>query len=158
METIDVVIETPRGSMQKYSYEPATGFFRLKKMLPAGLIFPYDFGFIPGTKGDDDAPLDAIVLSEFTAAPGCLIECRLIGSITAEQKEQKKTIRNDRFIAVPMLSEAFKKFNSIADIGPVIEQLEKFFIAYNELLGKNFKPLQTLDPYEALQLIKEHTA
>src|SRR5882724_761988 len=85
MFSIDVVIETPKGSAQKYDYDPSTHFFKLKKILPSGMMFPYDFGFIPGTRGEDGDPLDIIVISEFQSFPGCKMKCRVIGGIKAEQ-------------------------------------------------------------------------
>lgn len=81
MHTIDVVIETPKNSRFKYTYEEKLKGFKMKKVLPAGLVFPYDFGFIPNTKGEDGDPLDIIVLSEHALFPGCIVECKIIGSI-----------------------------------------------------------------------------
>src|ERR1700760_5120369 len=106
MSSVEVVIETPKGSSQKYDYVPNTPFFKLKKILPSGTVFPYDFGFIPDTKGEDGDPLDIIVISEFNSFPGIMIKCRIIGGIKAEQstKDAKKMIRNDRFIAIPKCS------------------------------------------------------
>jgi inorganic pyrophosphatase len=65
MGYVDVVIETPKGSAQKYDYDPDTHFFKLKKILPSGMVFPYDFGFVPDTRGEDGDPLGVIVISEF---------------------------------------------------------------------------------------------
>ena len=102
MDPIDIVIETPRGSSQKYDYDPESKFFRLKKILPGGMVFPYDFGFIPDTKGEDGDPLDILIISEFNSFPGCIITCRIIGGIKATQleRDKKEPVRNDRFMAV----------------------------------------------------------
>src|SRR5882757_7133861 len=118
MGTVDVVIETPKGSAQKYDYDEETHFFKLKKILPSGMVFPYDFGFIPDTKGEDGDPLDVIVISEFCSFPGVIIKCRIIGGIKAEQSEEedsKKMIRNDRFIAVPACSNIFQDVKEVKD-------------------------------------------
>jgi len=88
MFTIDVVIETPKGSAQKYKYEPSSHFFKMDKILPSGMVFPYDFGFIPDTQGDDGDPLDIIMISEFSSFPGCKMECKVIGGFKAEQSEK----------------------------------------------------------------------
>jgi inorganic pyrophosphatase len=53
-----------------------TGYFKLSKVLPAGMNFPFDFGFIPHTKGEDKDPLDAVIISEFQSFPGAVVECR----------------------------------------------------------------------------------
>src|ERR1700761_7379432 len=108
---VDVIIETPKGSAQKYDYVPTTPFFRMKKILPSGMVFPYDFGFIPDTKAEDGDPVDVIVISEFNSFPGVIIKCRIIGGMMAEQseeKESKKMIRNDRLIAIPKCSNIFE--------------------------------------------------
>ncbi|HEY6899366.1 MAG TPA: inorganic diphosphatase [Puia sp.] len=157
MQKVDVVIETPKGSAQKYDYDPKTRFFRLKKILPAGMVFPYDFGFIPDTKGEDGDPLDVIVISEFCSSPGILIKCRIIGGIKAEQSEKKgsdKMIRNDRFLAIPACSSIFEKVESIDDLpADILKQLEAFFEDYNKLEGKQFNAIKLLDPKEASKLI-----
>jgi inorganic pyrophosphatase len=155
MQTITVVVETPKGSTQKYDFDPEKKWFKLKKIMPAGMVFPFDFGFIPDTKGEDGDPLDIIVISEFRSFPGCVMDCRVIGAITAQQTEKGKTVRNDRFIAIPEESLLFANINSLADLAPdVIEQLEKFFMNYNELAEKKFKPMERLDAKSALKLIK----
>jgi len=155
MQIITAVVETPKGSAQKYDYDPDNKGFKLKKIMPAGMVFPFDFGFIPGTLGEDGDPLDIIIISEFQSFPGCIMDCRIIGGITAEQTEKGKTIRNDRFISVPEVSQLFAHVKEIKDIPrDVVSQLETFFINYNELEGKKFKPLKRLNAQQALKLIK----
>jgi inorganic pyrophosphatase len=156
MACVDVVIETPKGSAQKYDYDPDSHFFRMKKILPSGMVFPYDFGFIPKTKGEDGDPLDVIVISEFCSFPGIMIKCRIIGGIKAEQTEKKgkKMIRNDRFLAIPKCSNIFQKVESMHDLpDQIMDQLEEFFVDYNKLEGKKFKALEKMGPKEAQQLI-----
>ncbi len=154
MNTVTAIVETPKGSAYKYDYEPDLKLFKLKKTMPAGMVFPFDFGFIPGTKGEDGDPLDIIILSELSSFPGCIMDCRLIGAIAAEQTEEGDTVRNDRFLAVPEVSQLFADIQSIDDLPPkMIEQLETFFVNYNELAGKTFKPLERKSAEEAYQLI-----
>jgi len=156
---IDVIIETPKGSAQKYDYVPNTPFFKLKKILPSGMVFPYDFGFIPKTKGEDGDPLDVIVISEFNSFPGVIIKCRVIGGIKAEQSEEKnsnKMIRNDRFLAIPKCSNIFQEVEKMEDLpDQITDQLEEFFVDYNKLEGKKFKALDKIGPREAQKLIEE---
>jgi inorganic pyrophosphatase len=159
MKSIDVVIETPKGSALKYTYDPKTHFFELKKILPSGMVFPYDFGFIPGTKGDDGDPLDMIVISEFESFPGCKMKCRVIGGIMAEQSKEKgkdKMIRNDRFIAIPDASSIFENIIAVSDLpANIMKQLENFFANYNRAEGKAFEVLKLLGPKEAMQLMEK---
>lgn len=155
MQTITAIVETPKGSAQKYDYEPAIKLFKLKKTMPAGMVFPFDFGFIPDTIGEDGDPLDIVIISEFKSFPGCIMDCRVIGAITAKQTEKGKTVRNDRFIAIPEVSVLFAGIKTLGDLpADIIEQLEKFFMNYNELAEKKFKPLKRLDAKKALKLIK----
>ncbi|HEY4335757.1 MAG TPA: inorganic diphosphatase [Puia sp.] len=157
MASIEVVIETPKGSAEKYDYVPNTPFFKMKKILPAGMVFPYDFGFVPKTKGEDGDPLDVIVISEFKSFPGVIIKCRVIGGIKAEQSEeegQKKMIRNDRFLAIPKCSNIFQNVKEMEDLPKEItDQLEAFFAEYNRLEGKKFKALGKMKAKEAQGLI-----
>jgi inorganic pyrophosphatase len=83
-----VVIETPKGSRNKYAYDPDEHIFELKRVLPAGMAFPYDFGFVPSTLGGDGDPLDVLVLMDEPAFPGCKLKCRVIGVIEEENGAQ----------------------------------------------------------------------
>ncbi len=85
-----MVVETPKGSRNKYAFDPHNRVFELRKVLPAGMAFPYDFGFLPSTKGGDGDPLLVLVLMDEPAFPGCVLKCRVIGVIEAEQGNKKK--------------------------------------------------------------------
>ena len=87
---IQVVIETPKGSRNKYSFDPELRIFSLKKVLPAGMTFPYDFGFVPSTKAEDGDPTDVLVLMDEPAFPGCLLKCRIIGIIEGQQGKKQR--------------------------------------------------------------------
>jgi inorganic pyrophosphatase len=158
-ETIRVVIETPKGSSEKYAYEKETGFFLLKKILPAGMVFPYDFGFIPDTLGEDGDPLDIMVLSEFHSFPGVVMDCRLIGGFKARQGKRKDSMEeNDRFIAIPVVSAIFKELTDWSKVPlTIIKELEDFFINYNKEEQKIFKTMGYLTAKQAMKKIKMHT-
>src|SRR3984893_11401569 len=81
------IIETPKGRRNKFDYDPEFEMFTLGGLLPEGLAFPYDFGFIPSTLGDDGDPLDVMVVMDEPAHVGCLLDVRLVGVIEAEQTE-----------------------------------------------------------------------
>lgn len=156
MKPITVIIETPKGSAEKFDYEPEFKAFKLSKVMPAGMVFLYDFGFIPNTKGEDGDPLDVLVLSEFKTFPGCMMDCRLLGAIVANQTEKDgETVRNDRFIAVPSVSHQYDGVRSIEDLPQkLLEEIEHFFKAYNEISGKVFESLKRLHAKDAYALIK----
>ena len=157
MQSITAIVETPKGSHQKYNWDEDLRLFKLAKILPAGLVFPFDFGFIPGTKGEDGDPLDVIIVSEVKSFTGCCMDCRIIGAITANQTERDgETVRNDRFLAVPEVSELFKDVLSFNDLPvDILKQLEAFFENYNNQAGKEFQPLGRIDADEALAVIQK---
>src|SRR5229473_3418932 len=134
------IIETPKGCRNKFDYDPDSGQFMLGGLLPEGMMFPFDFGFIPSTLGEDGDPLDILVLMDAPAHVGCLIEVRIIGVIKAEQTEDGKTESNDRILGVAVHSYDHEDLDSISDVNNILlDQLEQFFISYNEQRGKKFK-------------------
>jgi len=156
MKTVTAIIESPGGSAQKYDYDAELSRIKLNKILPAGLVFPFDFGFIPDTKGEDGDPLDIIVISEIATFPGCAVDCRIIGAITAEQTERDgKAVRNDRFLAIAEVSQLFKEINEAKQLPQnILKQVESFFENYNQQSGKKFKVLERLDSSKAAGLVK----
>jgi len=134
MKRITAIIECPKGINHKLSFDEKTRSFRLKKVLPAGLVFPYDFGLIPGTKGEDGDPLDVIILSEISGFPGLEVDCRVVGCLQCEQTERDgKTMRNDRFLAVAEASHTHAKVKDIKDLPEgMVGELEEFFKNYNQ--------------------------
>src|SRR6267154_2348362 len=153
--TCRAIIETPKGCRNKFDYDPDSGLFMLAGLLPEGMMFPFDFGFIPSTLGEDGDPLDILVLMDAPAHVGCLIEIRLIGIIEAEQTEDGKTVSNDRLLGVAIHSYDHQDLESIRDVNKrLLDQLEEFFISYNKQRGKKFKVTGTGGPKKAMQFLK----
>lgn len=153
---LNVVIESPRGCRNKYTFDEKRGLFYLSGILPPGASFPFDFGFVPATLGGDGDPLDVLVLMDEPAFTGCLVPSRLIGVIEAEQTEKGKTMRNDRLIAVAANSHTHTHIRSLNDlIKTLVEQIEHFFVSYNEAKGKKFKPLGRFGARRAMQVVKD---
>lgn len=152
-----MVIETPKGCRNKYAYDEEFKAFRLKKILPAGAVFPFDFGFIPDTLGQDGDPLDVLVIMEEPAFPGCVAECRVVGVLKANQTERnKKTQRNDRLIAVSVVSTAYQRVKEIKQLNKnILDQIEHFFVSYNQQAGKKFTAIGWSGAKEALKLIEK---
>src|SRR6266403_1498207 len=133
-ETIQVIIETPKGSRNKYAFDPRQKIYELKKVLPAGMAFPYDFGFVASTLADDGDPIDVLVLMDEPAFPGCLLKCRIIGIIEGEQKSKTQKERNDRIVAVEQDNHSFADIKHINDLGDAfLIELEELFVNYHEL-------------------------
>jgi inorganic pyrophosphatase len=135
-----VVIETPKGSPNKLAFEPRYGTFVLKGVLPAGVVFPFDFCFVPSTRAEDGDPLDVLVLMDAPVFPGCIVPSRLVGVIEAAQTEHGKTESNDRLLAVAANSAAHRSIRQLSDLSQnLVAQIEHFFVAYNEMKGKRFE-------------------
>ena len=155
-ELLQVAIETPRGSRNKYSFDEEDHVYRLKAALPAGMAFPYDFGFVPQTEGGDGDPLDVLVLMDEPAFPGCVLLARLIGVLTSEQTEKGKTERNDRLIAVAETAHIYSPLRSVEDIPEQSrKEIEPFFANYHRLQGKSSRTLAWEGPEAARKLIEE---
>ena len=161
LETFDgngranVVVETPKGSRNKLAWNEKHELYEMKGVLPAGMAFPFDFGFLPGTKGEDGDPLDILLLMDEPTYPGTLVSARLIGAFEAEQTEDGKTERNDRLVAVAEVSRNHKGIDNIDQLSPnLLHEIEHFFTSYNLAKGKQFRVLGRVGPEEARQLIQ----
>jgi inorganic pyrophosphatase len=152
-----VVIETPKESHNKYKFDEELALFTLHDVLPEGMSFPYDFGFLPSTVGDDGDPLDILLLMDYPAFCGCIVPSRLIGVIEAEQMEvDGKAVRNDRLVAVPTKCRAYSDCTNIKDLNADrVKQIEEFFVSYNRIQGKKFKVLNVSGPKKAQELAQE---
>ncbi|MFL6373600.1 MAG: inorganic diphosphatase [Pyrinomonadaceae bacterium] len=153
--TVDVIIDTPRGSRNKYKFDKKLSGFRLAGVLPAGHSFPYDFGSVPGTKGEDGDAIDVLVLMEEPAFVGCHVKCRLIGGIRANQTEEDGRVeRNDRLLAVARKSIEYSPIDNISELtDELVTQIEHFFISYNDVKGKKFEPNGRFGPDEAADIV-----
>jgi inorganic pyrophosphatase len=153
---LSVVIETPKGSPNKYDYDPDCGAFRLAGVLPDGQYFPYDFGFVPSTLAEDGDPLDVLVLLDAPVPVGCVLTARLIGVIEAEQHDDEGTIRNDRLLAVATHAHTHQHVKTLTDLRPKqVDEIEAFFVNYNRAKGKKFKPLKRASAKAAAKLVKQ---
>jgi inorganic pyrophosphatase len=154
-QLLRVVIETPRGSRNKFAFNPDEHFFELKKVLPAGMAFPYDFGFVPSTEADDGDPIDVLVLMDEPAFAGCVLKCRVIGVIEGEQFDKKSKERNDRIVAIEKDAHSWADIKTIGDLGKEFTQeLEEFFVNYHKLSGEQYRVLGVRGPDHARKLVK----
>ena len=155
-EDLNTIIDTPKGSRNKFKYDEKCGLFKLGGVLPLGAVFPFDFGFIPSTQGGDGDPLDVLVLMDEPAFAGCLVPGKVIGVIEANQTEDGKTSRNDRLIAVAADSRSHREVDTLDDLNSnIIVEIEHFFISYNEIKGKRFEVLGRFGPDRAKRVIDE---
>ena len=151
---LQVIVETPKGSRNKYAFDAEQKVFTLRKVLPAGMNFPYYFGFLPRTLAEDGDPLDVLLLMDEPAFPGVVVRSRLIGVIEGEQLDGKKRVRNDRLLAIAEANHMYANLKSPKDLPDrFINELEQFFVNYHRLEGKEYKLLGCKGAGEANDLI-----
>jgi inorganic pyrophosphatase len=151
-ERVQVVIETPRGARAKIKYE--NGMFRYSRPLALGLAYPFDWGFIPSTCGEDGDPLDALVIHDAASPPGTIIPSRLIGVLEVEQTEKGEKKRNDRFVFRPDPVEyPLQDSPGLSDREK--EELEQFFAAAVLRTGKTLKFLGWKDGAAAMVSLRQ---
>jgi len=154
---ITVVVETPKGSANKYKYDTECRALRLSAVLGEGLAFPHDFGFIPSTLGDDGDPLDVLLFLDHGVPPSTVVTARLIGVLEIRQRtrQESKWKRNDRFFAVATHAHDHQHLKTLADLRPrLIEEIEAFFTHYAGLEGKQLEVLARKGPRRAEKLVK----
>src|SRR5690349_2970414 len=130
---VTVVVETPKGSHNKYRYDPDCRAVRMSAVLGEGLSFPYDFGFVPSTLGGDGDPLDVLLFLDHAVPPGTVVTARLIGVLEVRQREEgeRQWKRNDRFFAVATHAHSHQHLKDLADLRPhLVDEVESFFTHY----------------------------
>ncbi|MBA2965444.1 MULTISPECIES: inorganic diphosphatase [Ramlibacter] len=150
------VVEAPAGTRNKLKWQPALGVLELHAVLPLGTAFPYDFGFVPSTRGEDGDPLDVLLFLDEPVPPGTVVACRMLGVILARQKAAGVPVRrNDRLLAVGRASHRYGHWKKLADIPPaVLDEVERFFAFYNAQKGVRFEVLGRGGPAEARRLLQ----
>lgn len=150
-----VVVETPRGSILKIDYDDQLECFFVKRRLPLGIAYPFHFGFLPSTRGGDGDPLDAIVLDDAPASSGLVLACRIVGALKLSQREAGKTVRNDRFIAIPQTDIAHVHIERIGDLAKRLrKEIEEFLVQSVKLEDKKLTFLGWADRRAALKALK----
>jgi inorganic pyrophosphatase len=153
---LQVIIETPKGSRNKFAFDPEQRVFALSKVLPAGMSFPYDFGFLPRTLAQDGDPIDVLLLMDEPAFPGVVVRSRLIGVIEGGQLDGKNKIRNDRLLAVAEANHQYANIRTFKDLPSLfLQEIEEFFVNYHRQEGKQYKLLGCKGSGEAMRLIKK---
>jgi inorganic pyrophosphatase len=151
---VQVIIETPKGSRNKFAFDEKQNIFVVKKVLPAGMAFPYDFGFLPRTLAPDGDPIDVLLLMDEPAFPGIAVRAHLIGIIEGEQIDGKKRIRNDRLLAVAEMNHEYAYLKKLDDLPKkFLRELEEFFVNYHRLEGKRYKLLGCKKVDAAMRMI-----
>jgi inorganic pyrophosphatase len=155
-KTINIVIEAAKGSRTKLKYDEEHEIFRTQKVLPLGMVFPFDFGFIPSTLGEDGDPLDVLVLSEAGLPATTVVFGQILGILKRKQTEKGRTERNDRIIAVPLDAKSRKPMQPGVKVDAALEEaISRFFVEYNKLQGKNFRVVGIEGARSALAVVRK---
>jgi inorganic pyrophosphatase len=154
---VRVVVETTAGTRSKLKYQPSLDTFEVHLVVPAGLVFPRDFGFVPSTLGEDGDPLDALVFADEPTPTGVIVPCRLVGVLQALQSRPGEPAkRNDRFLAVSSHGHQYAHWRDLPDVpDATLAQLEAFFIEYDRRRGVEFRPVGRGDAARARQLLEQ---
>lgn len=129
---INVVVEIPRGSRNKYEYDKASGFFRLDRVLYSAVHYPGDYGFIPRTLAGDGDPLDALVMVTVPTFTGCLLVARPVGLF---RMSDEKGV-DEKILSVPVGDPLYDAFHGLGDVAPhFLREVAHFFAIYKDLEG-----------------------
>jgi inorganic pyrophosphatase len=156
-DVFHVVVESPRGSAVKLKYRADLNAMSISRPLAAGLVYPYDWGFVPSTKAPDGDPVDAAVLWDVSTFPGVVIACRALAVIQIEQNRADGTgrARNDRILALPIDARREAEMNSALSLAKrVRDEIEHFFMAATVFEGKDPRILGWAGPDAALDLLR----
>jgi inorganic pyrophosphatase len=142
---IDVVIEIPQGSRNKYEYDHARHVIRLDRVLHSSVHYPTDYGFIPDTLANDGDPLDVLVVVLNPTFPGCHVPARPIGVLRMHDEKGE----DEKILAVPVGDPRFEEVDDLDDLpGHWLREIETFFATY-KLLEDKFTELDGWDTKEA---------
>jgi inorganic pyrophosphatase len=158
-----VVVEAPRGSNLKLKYEPEWETMTISRPLPFGVVFPFDWGFVPSTENADGDPVDAMVFWDVASYPGVVLECRAIGVLQVEQNrvnhDASERVRNDRIVSIPVEARREHDLNDVGALPPRVRQeLEQFTLTAAALEGKALQIIGWSDGRAALELIRRTAA
>ena len=149
---LQVFIEIPRESRNKYELDKETGLIRFDRLLYSSVHYPGDYGFIPRTLADDDDPLDVLVITTEATFPGCLMHVRPIGVF--EMRDDKGM--DEKVLCVPCADPLRANYRSIKDVRPhYLREVEHFFRIYKDLEGKKTEILGLQDVERAHEVIME---
>jgi inorganic pyrophosphatase len=136
---INVVVEVPKGSRNKFEYDRSVDAFVLSRVLHSAVHFPADYGFIPQTYYEDDDPIDVVLLTEEPTFTGCVVPARAIGVMRMEDEKG----RDDKILAVPLGEPRLNCYHDIHELPQHwLKEIKKFFEDYKELEGKKWSKVK----------------
>jgi inorganic pyrophosphatase len=154
---IRMIVETPRGSNIKLKYEPSLGLFTVSRALPLGLNYPFDWGFVPGTRSEDGDPLDALALHDAATYPGTMLPCRALGVVDVEQNgKHGKREANPRLILMPTWHDRLGELEKAKDLPDRLKaEIEQFFLNTTFFTSKAAKVTGWRGPKAAMKILRD---
>jgi len=152
---VRMIVETPRGSAVKLRYDEETRAFTVSRALSLGVTYPFDWGFIPGTHGEDGDPVDALAVHDTATYPGVFLPCRILGMVEIDQKGEKGREKNPRLILMPTWHDRLGKLAKASGLPRQLrEEIEQFFLSATFFTGKDPKVNGWRGPKAAEKLIR----
>jgi inorganic pyrophosphatase len=152
---LQMVVETPRGASVKLRYEPKTRIFTVSRALSLGITYPFDWGFIPGTKCEDGDPLDALAIHDSSTYPGVILPCRPLGVVDVTQKAKSGVEENPRLIVMPIWHDRMGEFEKASGLPERLKQeIEQFFVSATFFTGKDVKIKGWRGPKAAAKMVE----
>lgn len=137
-DVINVVVEIPKGSRNKYEFHKSSGAFKLDRVLYSPVHYPGDYGFIPQTYYDDDDPFDVLVMTNLPTFTGCLVEARPIGMFRMLDKGES----DDKVLAVLNYDPFFADYTDYTQLPQhYLKEVTHFFSVYKDLEGARIEPI-----------------
>jgi inorganic pyrophosphatase len=145
---VNGIVEIPTGSKAKYELDKDSGLLKLDRVLFSSVYYPANYGFIPQTYGDDNDPLDILILSQIKLVPLCIVPAKVIGVMRMMDNNEG----DDKIIAVAATDMSVQHYNDISELPPhFIKELKSFFEDYKKLENKTV----TVEDFESREVAME---
>jgi len=153
---VNVIIEIPKGTHNKYEYDEKLGIIKLDRVLHSPFHYPFDYGFIPETRSPDGDHLDILVITDSPVFVGCLLEVKVIGAmLMSDDKGQ-----DEKILAIPLHNPMYKHYKNVSDVSPhFLREVAHFFTDYKFLEDKEPSKIKGwVNRFEAYKIINEAQA
>ena len=158
-DTLQMVVETPRGSGIKLKYEPKSRVFTVSRALSLGVTYPFDWGFIPGTLAADGDPLDALAIHDNATFPGVVLPCRALGVVDVSQKAKSGREENPRLLVIPVWHDRLGELEKASGLPDRLKQeIEQFFLSATFFTDKDARIEGWRGPKAAVNLVESSRA
>ena len=155
---VQMIVESPRGSSIKFKYDDKRSLFTVSRSLALGLTYPFDWGFVPGTKSDDGDAVDAVCIHHETCFPGVLLPCRCLALLEVDQQSSRGRVSNPRVILAPAWDggRSFDADMTLSDHAKA--EIGQFFLSATLFTDKDARIVGWRDHVSAENFIKSRRA